>query len=478
MAEQLPCHDLLKDYLTDDGIAVKNPATGKTIATVRDWPIDAIDEAVDTIADAWADWRGRLAEERGDIMRKWYELMIARREDLAQLMTAEQGKVIAESRSEVDYGAGFAKWFAEEARRVYGDTIPAHDGNARIVTIRQPVGPVAAITPWNFPIAMITRKISPGLAVGCPVIVKPASATPLCALAIQELAYQAGIPREVYITVTSSSAKDVGELLCKHERIRKISFTGSTEVGKTLMEWASSTVKKVSLELGGNAPFIVFDDADVDAAIEGIKVAKFRNAGQTCICANRVLVQDGIYDEFMQKFDKLMDDLRVAEGTADDADIGPLIDADAVEKVEKLAKDAEAKGGKLRWFDIDVSQDGSFVRPGIVENASADMDLAQTEIFGPLAPIFRFKTEAEAIELANATNVGLAGYFYSRDVGRCWRVAEALEYGMVGINSGAISTPVAPFGGVKESGLGREGSKYGIDEYLEVKYLCYGDISG
>jgi succinate-semialdehyde dehydrogenase/glutarate-semialdehyde dehydrogenase len=383
-------------------------------------------------------------------------------------MTLEQGKVLSESRTEIAYGASFVEWFAEEAKRVYGDVIPPDADGKRIVVIKQSVGVVAAITPWNFPNAMITRKISPALAVGCPVVVRPSSATPLSALAAMKLAHDAGVPEKVFQTVTSADSSEAGELLSTHPLIRKLSFTGSTKVGSLLAKNAAGTLKKVSMELGGNAPFIVFPDADLDLAVKGAIACKFRNAGQTCVCANRLLVHDEIYDAFMEKFKQAVADLKVAAGQEEGADIGPLINSDAVEKVEDLVADAKEKGGTLIGGGR-IEGDGTFYRPGIIADATPDMELASEEIFGPVAPVFRFSSDEEAIALSNDTDVGLAAYFYANDLSRVWRVAEALEYGMVGVNTGSVSTEVAPFGGIKQSGYGREGSKYGVEDYLVIK---------
>ncbi|WJY18928.1 NAD-dependent succinate-semialdehyde dehydrogenase [Alteriqipengyuania flavescens] len=475
-ATDLPAHDLLKDFLTGEGVEVTNPSDLSHLAYVKDCKADDVRDAIGRAEAALPDWRDRNVKERADILRAWFEAIMARKEDLARLMTLEQGKVITESRGEVEYGASFVEWFGEEAKRVYGDHIPSHDTDKRMVVIKQAVGVVAAITPWNFPIAMITRKISPALAAGCTVVVKPAALTPLCALAIMKLAHEAGVPEDAFITLTSSDAATVGEELCKSSTVRKLSFTGSTKVGKILAEQSASTLKKLSMELGGNAPFIVFDDADIDAAVEGAIACKFRNAGQTCVCANRVMVQDGIYDEFMAKFRDAVAALKVGDGLDDDMEIGPLVEEAAVDKVEELVEDATSRGGELIGGGRMEGRDGWFYRPGIIDGATTDMRLAEEEIFGPIAPVFRFSSDEEAMEIANDTAVGLAAYFYSRDIGRIWRVAEALEYGMVGINAPSVSTELAPFGGVKESGFGREGSKYGVEEYVEIKALHFGGI--
>ena len=410
-------------------------------------------------------------------MRRWFDLMMANHEDLAQLMTAEQGKPISESRGEVAYAASFLEWFGEEAKRVYGDTIPAPQADKRIVVVKEPIGVVACITPWNFPLAMITRKAGPAIAAGCTVVLKPASQTPFSALALAELAERAGVPQGVFNVITGS-ASEIGGELTSNPTVRKLSFTGSTETGKLLMAQCATTVKKLSLELGGNAPFIVFDDADLDAAVEGAIASKYRNTGQTCVCANRLLVQDSVYDAFAKKLASAVATLKPSPGTDATATQGPLIDDKAVAKVESHIADAMSKGAKVLIGGKRHALGGRFFEPTILTDVTPAMAVAREETFGPVAPLFRFTTEAEAIALANDTEFGLAAYFYGRDVGRVWRVAEALEYGIVGINTGIISTEVAPFGGVKESGLGREGSKYGLEEFLEIKYLCLGGISG
>ncbi|NDH64489.1 MAG: NAD-dependent succinate-semialdehyde dehydrogenase, partial [Alphaproteobacteria bacterium] len=410
------------------------------------------------------------------ILRKWFNLMMENQDDLAVLMVSEQGKPLTEAKGEVAYAASFVEWFAEEARRVYGDTIPQHGPDKRLVVIKEPIGVVAAITPWNFPAAMITRKVAPALAAGCPVVVKPAEQTPLTALALAELAERAGFPKGVLNIVTTNQAPAVGLELTTNPIVRKVGFTGSTEIGKLLMKQASSTVKKVSLELGGNAPFLVFDDADIDAAVTGAMISKYRNTGQTCVCANRILVQEGVYDAFAAKLAEAASKLKVADGLEAGAQQGPLIDQNALKKVEEHLADALAKGARILTGGKRHALGGTFFQPTVLADVTPAMKLTREETFGPVAPLFRFKTEEEAIRLANDTEFGLAAYFYSRDIGRVWRVAEALEYGMVGINDGLISTEVAPFGGVKESGIGREGSKYGIEEFLEMKYLCMGGI--
>jgi succinate-semialdehyde dehydrogenase/glutarate-semialdehyde dehydrogenase len=462
----------------DDGkvIAVKNPATGALIGTVPRMGTAETRRAIEAANAAWPAWRARTAKERAGLLRRWFDLMLANQEDLAVLMTAEQGKPLAESRGEIAYAASFIEWFAEEAKRVYGDTIPSHARDKRIVVVKEPVGVVAAITPWNFPSAMITRKAGPALAAGCPVVVKPATATPFSALALAELAERAGIPPGVFNVVTGASGP-IGKELTTNPIVRKLTFTGSTEIGKQLMEQCASTVKKVSLELGGNAPFLVFDDADLDAAIEGALASKYRNSGQTCVCTNRLLVQDGVYGAFTAKLAEAVAKLKVGNGLEAGTQQGPLIDVAAVQKVEEHIADALAKGARVVCGGKRHALGGTFFEPTVLVDATPRMAVAREETFGPLAPVFRFSTEAEAIRLANDTEFGLAAYFYTRDLSRAWRVAEGLEYGIVGINTGLISTEVAPFGGMKESGTGREGSKYGIEDYLEIKYLCLGGIA-
>jgi succinate-semialdehyde dehydrogenase/glutarate-semialdehyde dehydrogenase len=451
-------------------IPVENPATGEVLTTIPRMGAAETARAIDAADRALADWRGRTAKERATILRRWFDLMMANQEDLAVLMTAEQGKPLAESRGEIAYAASFIEWFAEEGKRIYGDTIPTFRRDARIMVLKEPIGVCAAITPWNFPAAMITRKAGPALAAGCTMVLKPASQTPLSALALAELADRAGIPAGVFSVVTGQ-ASAIGDELCANPKVRKLSFTGSTEIGKQLMAKCAATVKKTSMELGGNAPFIVFDDADLDAAVDGAIASKFRNTGQTCVCANRLLVQDGVYDAFAQKLAAKVQALRVGDGLKGATDQGPLIDMKAVAKVEEHIADAVGKGARIVVGGKRHALGGSFFEPTIVADVTPAMAVAKEETFGPLAPLFRFKTEAEAIRMANDTEFGLAAYFYSRDVGRIFRVAEQVEYGIVGINSGIISTEVAPFGGVKESGTGREGSKYGIEDYLEIKYL-------
>jgi len=456
-------------------IDVDNPATGEIVGTVPRLGRAETRQAVDAAARAFPAWRKKTAKERATVMRRWFDLMMANQEDLARLMTTEQGKPLGESRGEVAYAASFLEWFGEEAKRIYGDTIPAHQPDKRIVVIKEPIGVVACITPWNFPLAMITRKAGPAIAAGCAVVLKPASQTPFSALALAELAERAGVPRGVFNVITGP-ASEIGAELTSNPIVRKLSFTGSTETGKLLMAQCATTVKKLSLELGGNAPFIVFEDADLDAAVEGAIASKYRNTGQTCVCANRLLVHDAVYDAFAGKLAEAVKKLRPAAGIDDGATQGPLIDDRAVEKVESHIADATAKGAKVLLGGKRHALGGRFFEPTILTDVTSAMAVAREETFGPVAPLFRFTTEADAIALANDTEFGLAAYFYGRDIGRIWRVAEALEYGIVGINTGIISTEVAPFGGVKESGLGREGSKYGLEEFLEVKYLCLGGI--
>ena len=462
----------------DEGgtLTVTNPATGRPLGTVPKMGAAETRRAIEAARAAWPAWRKRTARERAAVLRRWFELMLANQEDLAVLMTAEQGKPLAESRGEIAYAASFLEWFAEEGKRVYGDTIPATACDRRIVVLKEPIGVVAAITPWNFPSAMITRKAGPALASGCPVVLKPASATPFSALALAELGERAGIPKGIFNVVTGSSGP-IGRELTTNPVVRKVTFTGSTEIGKQLMEQCASTVKKVSLELGGNAPFIVFDDADVDAAVQGAIASKYRNTGQTCVCTNRFLVQDGIYAAFSAKLVEAVGALKVGNGMEAGTQQGPLIDLNAVLKVEEHIADAVKKGGKVIAGGKRHALGGTFFQPTVVLDATPEMAVAREETFGPVAALFRFDTEDEAIRAANDTEYGLASYLYTRDLARTWRVSEALEYGMVGVNTGLISTEVAPFGGVKESGLGREGSRYGIEDYLEIKYLCIGGVS-
>jgi succinate-semialdehyde dehydrogenase/glutarate-semialdehyde dehydrogenase len=461
----------------DDGrtIAVTNPATGETLGTVPRMGEREARRAIEAAHAAWPAWRKRTAKERAAVLRRWFDLILANQEDLATLMTAEQGKPLGESRGEIAYAASFIEWFAEEGKRIYGDTIPQHAADKRLLVLKEPVGVVAAITPWNFPSAMITRKAGPALAAGCPVVLKPATATPFSALALAELGERAGLPAGVFNVITGASGP-IGQELTRNPLVRKLTFTGSTEIGKQLMEQCASTVKKVSLELGGNAPFIVFDDADLDEAVSGAIASKFRNSGQTCVCTNRFLVQDGVYGAFARKLAAAVSRLRVGNGLEAGTQQGPLIDAGAVAKVEEHIADAVAKGGQVIAGGRRHPLGGTFFEPTVIAEATPAMAVAREETFGPLAPLFRFHTEEEAIRAANDTEFGLAAYFYTRDLARAWRVSEALEYGMVGLNTGLISTEVAPFGGVKESGVGREGSRYGIEDYLVVKYVCLGGI--
>lgn len=458
-----------------ENFAVTNPATGTHIGEVPDAGVSETRKAIDAAQKAQPDWAARTAKERALILRRLFELMMKHQEDLARIMTAEQGKPLAESRGEIGYAANFIEWFAEEGKRVYGDVIPTHAADKRILVLKQPIGVCAAITPWNFPAAMITRKIGPALAAGCAIVVKPAEHTPLSALALCVLAEEAGIPPGILSCVTGDAATIGGELT-SNPVVRKLSFTGSTDVGKLLMRQCADNVKKVSLELGGNAPFIVFDDADVEAAVAGAIAAKFRNAGQTCVCTNRFLVQNGIYDRFVEKLAAATAALTVGNGTQDGIDIGPLIDRDAMAKVQDHLDDAKTRGATIMTGGAATDKGELFFNPTVIAGATTAMKISREETFGPLAAVFRFETEAEAIAMANDTESGLSAYFYTQDLGRCWRVAEALEYGIVGINEGIISTEVAPFGGIKESGIGREGSKYGIEDYLEIKYMLIGGL--
>ncbi len=464
------------DADSGESIDVTNPATGEKLGTVPKMGAAETKRAIEAANAAWPAWRAKTAKERAQILRKWFELMMANQDDLGTLMTAEQGKPLAEAKGEVAYAASFIEWFGEEGKRAYGDTIPQHGADKRIVVIKEPVGVVAAITPWNFPAAMITRKAGPALAAGCPIVIKPATETPFSALAMAELAERAGVPKGI-VNVITGTAREIGGEMTSNPIVRKLTFTGSTEVGKILMKQCADTVKKVSMELGGNAPFIVFDDADLDAAVAGAMASKYRNTGQTCVCANRIYVQAGVYDDFVARLSKAVLAMKVGDGLQGETQQGPLINMAAIEKVEEHLADATSKGAKIAVGGKRHSLGGTFFEPTIVTEVTQDMKVAKEETFGPLAPIFRFNTDEEAIRWANDTEFGLAAYFYSRDIGRVWKTAEALEYGIVGINEGIISTEVAPFGGMKESGVGREGSKYGIDDYLETKYLCMGGIS-
>jgi len=456
-------------------MAVSDPANGRLLGTVPKMSAAETRRAIAAANAALPAWRAKTAKERAIILRRWFELLMANQEDLAQIMTAEQGKPLAEARGEIAYAASFIEWFAEEGKRIYGDTIPQHRADRRIVVLKEPIGVCAAITPWNFPAAMITRKAGPALAAGCTMVVKPASATPYSALALAELAVRAGVPKGV-LSVVTGLASAIGTEMSTNPLVRKLSFTGSTATGKKLMAQCAGTVKKTSMELGGNAPFVVFDDADLDAAVEGAMISKYRNNGQTCVCANRILVQDRVYEAFAAKLAEKVKALTVGDGREADVTTGPLIDADAAAKVEEHIADALAKGASVLAGGKRHALGGLFFEPTVLVGVTAGMQVTREETFGPVAPLWRFRDEAEAIRLANETEFGLAAYFYSRDMGRVWRVAEALESGMVGINTGSISTEVAPFGGVKESGIGREGAKYGIDEFLEVKYLCLGGM--
>ncbi|SPS00258.1 NADP-dependent succinate-semialdehyde dehydrogenase [Cupriavidus taiwanensis] len=456
-------------------IDVTNPATGERVGQVPQLGAEETRQAIEAANRALPAWRARTAKERSALLRKWFELIMANQEDLARIMTAEQGKPIAEARGEIAYAASFIEWFAEEGKRVYGDTIPAPVSNQRIVVTKEPVGVCAAITPWNFPAAMITRKAGPALAVGCTMVVKPASQTPLTALALAALAERAGIPAGV-LSVVTGSASAIGGEMSSNALVRKLTFTGSTEVGRVLMAQTAATIKKVSMELGGNAPFIVFDDADLDAAVEGAIVSKYRNAGQTCVCANRIYVQSGVYEAFAQKLVAAVSALKVGNGMDDGVRIGPLIDDKAVAKVEEHIADALGKGARLLQGGQRHALGHSFFQPTVLADVAPGMLIAREETFGPLAPLFRFDTEDDVVAMANDTEFGLASYFYARDLGRVWRVSERLEYGMVGVNTGLISNEVAPFGGVKQSGVGREGSHYGIDDYLVIKYTCMAGI--
>ncbi|MCH8552798.1 MAG: NAD-dependent succinate-semialdehyde dehydrogenase [Natronospirillum sp.] len=457
--------------------SVLDPADGENLTRVTDCTAEDAEHAIESSARAFQSWKHTTADHRARILEKWYELIMAHQEPLARLMTRECGKPLAESMGEVGYGASFVRWFAAEGRRAYGEVIPTPAADRRILTMRQPVGVCTAITPWNFPLAMITRKVAPALAAGCTMVVKPAEATPLTALAMAELGRQAGLPDGVLNIVTASRGDEVGKVLTTHPAVRKVSFTGSTAVGKILLRQAADGVRRVSMELGGNAPFIVFDDADLESAVTGAMAAKYRNTGQTCVCTNRFLVQSGIYDRFAEKMAEASAALAVGAGLEKDVKQGPLINTAALEKVERLVADAQQQGARVLTGGARHALGGNFYQPTVLADTTPEMALSQEEIFGPVAALYRFDTDEEAVQMANDTPFGLAAYFYTRDISRVWRVAEALEYGMVGINEGIISTEVAPFGGVKESGLGREGSRHGLDEYTELKYLCMGGLN-
>ncbi len=471
--------DLLRDKAFIGGawvggeatFSVTNPANGDIVATLPDLGVTETRTAIEAAEIAQKEWRTRTAKERAAILKRWFDLIMANQEDLAQILTAEMGKPLAEARGEIAYGASFIEWFAEEGKRVYGDLIPQHQADKRILVMKQPIGVVAAITPWNFPNAMITRKVAPALAVGCAVVVKPAGETPLSALALAALGEQAGLPKGILSVVVGKNSRAIGGELCANQIVRKLTFTGSTEVGRILMRQCADDIKKLSLELGGNAPFIVFNDADIDAAIEGAIASKYRNSGQTCVCANRLYVQAGVYEEFLEKYTSAVHAMKVGNGADEGVVQGPLINVEAIEKVEEHIEDAVSKGATIIEGGKRHALGGSYFEPTILRGVTRDMKVAREETFGPLAPVFKFEDEDDVVAQANDTEFGLASYFYARDMARVWRVAEALEYGMVAVNTGILSTEVAPFGGVKQSGLGREGSKYGIDDYLEMKYL-------
>ena len=452
-----------------------NPANGQIIKSVNDGGIAVTDKAVDTAFLAFQSWQKKTAKYRAKILEKWHDLIIDNSDALAEIMTLECGKPIKESKGEVSYGAAFVKWFAEEGKRTYGDIIPTHSEDRRLIVIKQAVGVVGAITPWNFPLAMITRKVAPALAAGCTVVIRPTEEAPLTALAIAHLSNVAGFPPGVINVVIGKDAEGMGKFLCESIKVKKISFTGSTRVGKILMSQSSSTLKKLSLELGGNAPFIVFDDADIDKAIDGVIVSKFRNSGQTCVCANRILIHEKIYDQFSQKLVKIISKLKVGNGMDKGVNIGPMININAIKKIKGFLEDSINKGGKILIGGKIIGK--YFFEPTVISNASLEMNFSKEEIFGPIVPLFKFSSDKQAVNMANDTSYGLASYFYSQNVSRCWKVAEELEYGMVGINEGLISTELAPFGGVKFSGIGREGSRYGIEDYLDIKYMCFGNIS-
>ncbi|MER8695306.1 NAD-dependent succinate-semialdehyde dehydrogenase [Mesorhizobium opportunistum] len=456
---------------------VTNPSSGEVLAVLPDFTRAEISAAIDTAYVVQKEWAGRTGKERAAVLRRWYDLVVANADDLAIILTSEMGKPLAESKGEVLYGASYIEWYGEEAKRVYGDTIPGHQRDKRIVVVKQPVGVVAAITPWNFPSAMVARKVAPALAVGCSMVFKPAALTPLSAIALAVLAERAGVPAGLLSVVPITHSANFGDEVCENDKVRKLTFTGSTEVGRSLMAQASSQIMKLSLELGGNAPFIVFDDADVDAAVEGAIVSKYRNAGQTCVCANRIYVQASVYEEFAEKLSRRVSSFKVGDGFADSVDIGPLVDSKAVAKVRRHIEDALAQGAQIAVGGTDHPLGGNFIQPTVLTGVTSGMQVAREETFGPLAPLFSFDSVEDVIGMANDTEFGLAAYFYAKDMSRVWAVAEALEYGMVGINTGLISTEVAPFGGIKQSGFGREGSKYGTDDFVELKYLCFGGVS-
>ena len=461
---------------SNETFEVTNPSTGEVLARLPNLGTADARRAIDAASDAQRDWAGRVAKERSGILRKWYELMVENADDLATILTAEMGKPIAEAKGEILYGASFVEWFAEEAKRIYGDVIPETQEGRRIIVLKQPVGVVASITPWNFPNAMITRKVAPALATGCTIVAKPAAMTPLSATALGVLAERAGMPPGVFNVVPSRKSREIGGEFCSNEKVRKLTFTGSTSVGRVLMRQCADDIKKISLELGGNAPFIVFDDADIDAAVEGAMQSKFRNAGQTCVCANRIYVQDGIYEAFASRLTEQVAALKVGDGFGDGVNQGPLIEPAAVEKVEEHVSDAVGKGARILRGGRRHELGGTFYEPTVLADVNRDMLVTREETFGPVAPLYRFADEDDVVDQANDTEFGLAAYFYARDLRRVWKVAERLEYGIVGINAGIISTEVAPFGGMKQSGLGREGSKYGVDDFLEIKYLCMAGV--
>ncbi|MEY3006433.1 MAG: hypothetical protein RI942_775 [Pseudomonadota bacterium] len=467
---------VLASALAEQGLVVFNPASGESLAAVRDWPLDEVEDAIVAANTVQKSWAERTGKARAQVLRAWHDLILANKEALAELMTLECGKPLAESLGEVAYGASFLEWFAEEAKRVYGDVIPSHAEGKKILVLKQPVGTTAAITPWNFPLAMITRKAGPALAAGCSMILKPAEATPLTALALEKLAIEAGLPEGLFKVITTTNPAAVGEVLCKSDTVRKLSFTGSTAVGRILMRQSSDTIKKLSFELGGNAPFIVFDDADLDAAVAGALVSKYRNAGQTCVCVNRFIVQEGIYDAFVDALATKVAEMKIGDGLSEGVAVGPLINTAALEKVEALVGQAVSAGAHVVTGGERLERVGAFYKPTVLSGITPEMDIFRKEIFGPVASVIKFKTEEEAVRIANDTEFGLAAYFYTQNLGRSWRVMEQLEYGMVGLNEGIISTEVAPFGGIKQSGLGREGSKYGIDEYTELKYCLVGGL--